>query len=215
MTLNYISSHLNTHNKCVKYLEEKRWNGEPTCPYCKSKKCSPKKLRYTCLNCSNSFSVTVGTFMENSNLPLQKWLMAICLMLSAKKGLSAMQLSRDISVNKNTSWLLQMKIRTAMKDGQLELFKPKKQLSNGSPNGTDTISQDRVRKGYGVKFLKNQAFGHWSLFKRAIIGQYHKIEPYYIDRYIDEINFKRRRRRTKDNGYQEILDRLLFVTLAK
>ena len=215
MTLNYVTSHLNTHHKCVQYLEEKRWNSEPTCPYCKSKKCSPKKLRYTCLNCSNSYSVTVGTFMENSNLPLQKWLMAICLILSAKKGISALQLSRDISVNKNTAWLLQMKIRTAMKEGELAQFRPERHLSRRSKSQTSDIGPAQIARSYSIQFRENRAFGHWSLLKRAIIGQYHIIEPHYIDKYIDEINFKRDRRRTEDYGYQEILDRLLFVTLAK
>lgn len=114
MDLIYIAKHLNTQRKCVKYLEEKRWNGIPTCPYCGSQKSGAKSLRHNCLDCRNSYSVTVGTVFENTNLPLMKWFMAISLILNAKKGISSMQLSRDISVNKNTAWLLQMKIRNAM-----------------------------------------------------------------------------------------------------
>lgn len=120
MDLMYITKHLNTQRKCIKYLEKKRWNGIPTCPYCGSQRSGAKDLRHNCLDCTNSYSVTVGTVFESSNLPLMKWFMAISLILSAKKGISSMQLSRDISVNKNTAWLLQMKIRNAMGKGELE-----------------------------------------------------------------------------------------------
>ncbi|MDG1333407.1 MAG: transposase [Crocinitomicaceae bacterium] len=141
--------------------------------------------------------------------------MAISLMLSAKKGLSSLQLSRDISVNKNTAWLLQMKIRAAMNEGSLEVFTSKNQVSKKERKDYPP-SNIRAERGklQGV-FSKNKTFGYWSLLKRAIIGQYHKIEPHYLMRYIDEINFKLNRKHLKDHGYLELIDRLLFLTLAK
>ena len=77
MDLIYITKHLNTQHKCIRYLEQKRWNNIPTCPYCKSQKSGQKRLRYNCLDCKNSYSVTVGTVFENTNLPLYKWFMAL------------------------------------------------------------------------------------------------------------------------------------------
>ncbi|MFK7786249.1 MAG: transposase [Crocinitomicaceae bacterium] len=141
--------------------------------------------------------------------------MAISLMLSAKKGISAMQLSRDISVNKNTAWLLQMKIRTAMREDKLELFKPKKHTSKNTQSETSHPNPPLTKNKFEGQFARYNAFGYWSLLKRAIIGQYHKIEQHYVHRYIDEIDFKRNHARMIDNGYQEMLDRLLFVTIAK
>lgn len=128
MTLTYITKHLNTQKKCVKFLEEKRWGGVPTCPYCGSKKSSPKAHRHTCHQCNRSYSVKIGTVMQNSNLPLQKWFMAISIMLAAKKGVSGLQLSRDLSVNKDTGWFLQMRIRAAMSEGELQFSKGKRGL---------------------------------------------------------------------------------------
>jgi len=116
MDLIYVMNHLNTEVKCVKYLEKVRWGCTPQCPFCSSTRSSSKKLRHTCLGCGSSYSVKVGTVFENSNLPLTKWFLAISIILSAKKGVSSLQLSRDISVNKNTAWLLQFKIRKAMKE---------------------------------------------------------------------------------------------------
>lgn len=119
MELVYVMNHLNTEEKCISYLETMRWNNQPECPYCCSIKSSPKELRYTCLTCNSSYSVKVKTVFESSNLPLTKWFLAISLILSAKKGISSLQLARDISVNKNTAWLLQLKIRNAMKTDEL------------------------------------------------------------------------------------------------
>ena len=122
MDLTYVMTHLNTQEKCVEYLEYKKWQGVATCPYCNSKKSSPKQLRYTCLQCNSSYSVVVGTIFQDSNIPLYKWFIGIALILSAKKGISSLQLSRDLSINKNTAWLLQMKIRSAMKEDTIELL---------------------------------------------------------------------------------------------
>ena len=103
-----------TQESCIAYLEEARWHGTPTCPYCGSTNSSRMQKRHHCYNCKTSFSVTVGTAFHQTHLPLQKWFLAIVLMLNAKKGLSALQLSRDLEVNKNTAWRIAMQIRKAM-----------------------------------------------------------------------------------------------------
>ena len=107
-----------TKRRCIKYLEEKRWEGSPKCPYCDSTKSSSraKEHRYQCNSCNRSYSVTVGTIFHNSNLCLTKWLLAISLILNAKKGISSRQLSRDLGVDKNTAWYLQMRVRRAMNE---------------------------------------------------------------------------------------------------
>lgn len=108
----------NTQRKCITYLESIRWNNKPVCPYCDSTKSSKKKkeYRHTCINCGRSYSVLVGTIFESTKLPITKWFVAICLILNAKKGISSLQLARDIKVNKNTAWYLQKRIRQAMQD---------------------------------------------------------------------------------------------------
>src|SRR5258708_975439 len=105
-----------TEADCISYLEEIRWHGTPVCPYCKSKHVTslPKEQRHHCNECNTTFSVTVGTIFHHTHAPLQKWFLAISLILNAKKGISARQLGRDLEVNKNTAWSMAMRIRNAM-----------------------------------------------------------------------------------------------------
>jgi len=70
--------------------------------------------RYHCNVCNTSFSVTVGTIFHKTHVDLQKWFLAISMMINALKGISARQLARDLEVNKNTAWYMGMRIRQAM-----------------------------------------------------------------------------------------------------
>lgn len=107
-----------TTQDCINHLEKVRWDGVPTCPYCNSTNQSPlpKENRYHCNKCKTSFSVTVGTIFHKTKMDLQKWFLAISLVLNAKKGLSARQLARDIEVTKDTAWRIMMQIRKAFVD---------------------------------------------------------------------------------------------------
>jgi transposase-like protein len=105
-----------TENDCIAHLEQVRWSGKPACPYCKSTNATPrpKEQRHHCNNCNTTFSVTVGTIFHHTHLDLQKWFLAISLILNAKKGISSRQLARDIEVTKDTAWSMQMRVRDAM-----------------------------------------------------------------------------------------------------
>lgn len=105
-----------TEKICLSHLERVRWNGTPTCPYCLSprKTTIPKENRYRCNNCNVTYSVTVRTVFDHTHLPLQKWFLAISLVLNARNGISARQLARDLKVNKNTACFLIKRIKNAM-----------------------------------------------------------------------------------------------------
>src|SRR6266496_4330206 len=101
---------------CREHLERICWDGKPVCPYCGIDK-TPYKLkdgkRYRCSDkdCRADFSVTIGTIFENSKITLQKWFLAIYIASAHKKGISSLQLSRDIGVTQKTSWFLLHRIR--------------------------------------------------------------------------------------------------------
>lgn len=107
-----------TQEVCIKHLEEVRWHGVPVCPYCGSTLSTivVKENRHHCNHCNLSYSVTVGTIFHKTKVDLQKWFLAISLVLNAKKGISARQLARDIEVNKNTGWFMLMRVRDALRD---------------------------------------------------------------------------------------------------
>jgi len=106
-----------TQKDCIEYLEEKRWSGNPYCPYCKSvniHKAVSNRDRHYCNNCQRSFSVTINTIMHDTRLPLQKWFLAICLIANAKKGISSRQLARDLDLPVKTAYSLSQRIRKAL-----------------------------------------------------------------------------------------------------
>src|ERR1700688_3363685 len=71
---------------------------------------------YSCKDCRSQFSVTIGTVMERSHVPLSKWVLAAQLMASSKKGFSALQLQRMIGTNYETAWLMFHRLRECTSD---------------------------------------------------------------------------------------------------
>src|SRR5680860_1209765 len=69
---------------------------------------------YKCRDCRKPFSVTVGTLMERSKIPLNKWLAAMALMTASKKGVSAHQLHRQLGITYESAWFLAHRLRAAM-----------------------------------------------------------------------------------------------------
>lgn len=116
-----------TQKECIKHLEEMRWSKGVYCPYCKSKKTRKAKeqdrYRHHCDGCKKSFSVTVNTIMHDTRLPLQKWFLAISLIANAKKGISSLQLSRDLELPYKTAYSLSQRIRKAMLGEKSPLLK--------------------------------------------------------------------------------------------
>ena len=116
------------------HLEAQRWPDGVFCPFCKqtetvkafpaeammskpSKKnpiSKPTKGWYHCKTCRKKFTVSVGTVMERSHVPLHKWLLAFRLMAASKKGISAHQLHRSLALSYKTAWFLAMRVREAM-----------------------------------------------------------------------------------------------------
>jgi transposase-like protein len=109
--------------KAREVLEAIRWPDGPICPHCgnsdqeKVAKGEGKAHRpglYYCAACNGQFTVTIGTVMERSKIPLSKWLFAMHLMGASKKGISALQLQRMLGVTYKTAWFLCHRIREAM-----------------------------------------------------------------------------------------------------
>jgi transposase-like protein len=107
-----------------RHLEKIRWPDGVVCPHCgnadqaKIKKLKGKSHRpglYQCNECREHFTVTVGTVMERSHIPLSKWVYAFHLMASSKKGISAHQLHRMLGITYKSAWFMAHRIREAMR----------------------------------------------------------------------------------------------------
>ena len=97
------------------YFERNRWNGEPNCGHCGSlnvHECKDHKpMPYRCRDCRKHFSVRTGTVLAESRLGLHKWLMAIYMMTTARKGIPSTQMARELGVTQKTAWFLAQRIR--------------------------------------------------------------------------------------------------------
>ena len=99
------------------YFEEQRWNGKVVCPHCTSERISVRTGKRTgyfrCGICKAEFTVRTGTIFERSHVPLHKWLYAMYLTVTARKGISSLQLSKQIGVTQKTAWFMLQRLREA------------------------------------------------------------------------------------------------------
>lgn len=104
----------------IRYFEEQRWPNGVKCPACSSKDVlrgkqeQRRRQLWYCHGCDYMFSVTSGTVMEHTKLPLRKWLLAFHIIGASKKGISGLQLSRMLHVTYKTAWHLGHRIRATM-----------------------------------------------------------------------------------------------------
>lgn len=112
-------------NKAREHLEKIHWPHGPVCPHCgsvnnatklKGKSTRPGVYKCKTKGCRKPFSVTVGTLMHRSKIPLNKWLAAMHLMTASKKGVSAHQLHRMLGITYESAWFLAHRLRAAMFD---------------------------------------------------------------------------------------------------
>lgn len=98
-----------------KFFEEKRWADSTHCPHCGSVAVSEckdhKPMAYRCRDCRQHFSVRTGTVLAESRLPLHKWLMAIYMMTTARKGIPSTQVAKELGITQKSAWFLCQRIR--------------------------------------------------------------------------------------------------------
>jgi len=120
MTLLEFQERFTTEDACIEHLFRLRWPNGFVCPRCGGTRYSVHKPRrlWECLNpnCRYQASVTAGTLLHRTHVPLRKWFWAMFLMVRQKNGISAMGLMRLLSVSYQTAWTMMHKLRKAMAD---------------------------------------------------------------------------------------------------
>src|ERR1700730_11928229 len=145
----------NDDNAAREHLEKVLWPRGPICPRCgvmddritKLQGTSTRPGVYKCKDCRKPFSVTVGTVMERSHIPLSKWLLATHLMASSKKGMSAHQLRRMLGTSYEAAWFLFHRLREAANDI----------VGSGPIGGEGKVVE--ADEGYIGGRARNKAFG--------------------------------------------------------
>ena len=161
MNLMTIFTKFPDQEACIEYLERVRWGDEACCPHCGSinvgrKDDSGRVGRWNCHACNSSFNVLSGTIFEKTRIPLQKWFLAIGLIVNAKKSLSSFQLARDLDMNQKSAWYMQQRIRAAMltKEGELlqGIIEADETYVGGKPRKNNRRDDDTPNKrGRGTK----------------------------------------------------------------
>ena len=103
------------------YFERRRWHGHVVCPHCGSdSRISARGGKrvgyYRCGECRQEFTVRTGTIFERSHVPLHKWLYAMYLVVTSRRGISSMQLAKEIGVTQKTAWFILGRLREACGD---------------------------------------------------------------------------------------------------
>jgi transposase-like protein len=273
---------------CVDFVAAMRWPDGPVCPHCEGKRVSYLSSRriWKCMakDCHKQFSVKTGSIFEDSPIPLDKWLVAVWLVVNCKNGVSSYEISRDLKITQKSAWFMLHRIRLALKAGNWgklggeeggpvevdEAFigpKPQRMhrdrrlklkagedgyvskaivmgmldrelrqvramvvpnvqrgtlqaaiLNNVQKKSTvysdgATAYQDLSERSaqyvhetvnHIEEYVRGQVHtqgieNFWSLLKRGLSGTYVAVEPFHLDRYLDEQVFRYNNRATKDN----------------
>jgi len=153
-----------TEDEARTYLEAIRWPEGVKCPHCGHTKAyalkgkAHRKGLYKCAKCRKQFTVTVGTVMHRSHITLKQWVLAFHLICSSKKGVSALQLQRELGLGSyESAWFLAHRIRAAME------APPMQKLLKG------TVEVDETYVG-GKPRYKNQSKRGRGTKKTPLVG---------------------------------------------
>jgi transposase-like protein len=162
LTLDQINQRFATDETAREYWESIHWPHGPVCPHCKNAdakriyKVTPnaaKKIRaglHHCAECNKQFTSTIGTIFEDSHIPLRKWLIAWYLLCSSKKGISSLQLQRNLDLGSyRTALFMTHRIRHALQE---PVFKDK---LSGTIEADETYVGGKTR-GHGRHFMGNK-----------------------------------------------------------
>ena len=99
----------------IGFIERLRWNGAVVCPHCTGERTSRMKESqyHQCKDCRKKFTVRTGTIFERSHIPLDKWLYGMYILQTARKGVSSLQLSKELGITQSATWFMLHRLREA------------------------------------------------------------------------------------------------------
>jgi transposase-like protein len=173
----FTAPHFQSPEKAREWLENLRWPDGPICSHCGTINHAYKTKKagwYRCAEkeCRKDFTVTTGTVMERSHIPLNKWLMAFFLLNASKKGMSAHQLSRSLDLDYKSAWFMCHRIREAMRAGGLGPLGGEGQIVEADETyyGQIDRAKRRTKTTSGRPFTRGRSKGRGPANKRPIVA---------------------------------------------
>jgi transposase-like protein len=150
-----------------KYLERRLWPSGATCPECgKSERITSRKGDfYRCNACKLDFTVRTGTIFERSHVPLHKWLYAMYLLVTGRKGISSIQLAKEIGITQKSAWFVLHRLREAC---------------GGNGSG----------EGERAPVVPDNTGSFHAVLRRGVYGVYHCPSAKHMPRYVNEFTFR-------------------------
>lgn len=148
------------------YLEDRLWPNGPICPGCKNGERITARQGarigfYLCGQCEVEFTIRTGTIFERSKIPLHKWVYGMYLLVTARKGISSMQLAKEIGVTQKSAWFMLQRLREAMgNDSDIDQLR-------GVVEVDETFVGGKERNKHDSKKLRQ---GRGSVGKTAVLG---------------------------------------------
>jgi transposase-like protein len=122
-TLQEAVKHFADEQVCIDAIAKLRWSNGPVCP---TPNCEaavyymPSQRRWKCRTCKKQFSVKVGTIFEDSPIGLDKWLIALWMLVNCKNGISSYEVGRDLGITQKSAWFVLHRLRLALQSGSVE-----------------------------------------------------------------------------------------------
>jgi transposase-like protein len=161
-TLQEAIAYFSDPQRAFDYAVQWRWpDGKVTCPRCNSTKHSFIKTRriWFCYPCKKQFTVKVKTVFEDSAVPLDKWMVAVWMLVACKNGISSYELAGAIGVTQRTAWFMAQRIRKALHRGSFDTTK----LGGGTPESEvevdETFVGGRAKNMHKDRRLRYQQMG--------------------------------------------------------
>jgi transposase-like protein len=167
-TLQEAIQHFSDEQVCIDAVAKLRWpDGKPICPSCEKTDhyWLASQKRWKCKECWKQFTVKLGTIFEDSPIPLNKWLVALWMLVNCRNGISSYEVARDLGVSQKSAWFMLHRLRLAIQDktgGKL-----------GGPGGKveidETFIGGKARNMHKGRRARMRETGKWAA-KTVVMG---------------------------------------------